>query len=199
MAVQEIDVRPLRGPDRNPTTFRAYDALGVGESFVLVDDHDPLRLRDEFDVEHPGSHHWDYVERGPETWRVRIGKAATTPLPHVVGDWSEPSRPEATEVLWKLRSRERDLDSNVIWLPPGAGIEAHAGPELDSLVVVLQGGGSLTTELDTVDLRPGGLVWLPRRSRRAFRAGDDGLRYLTVHQRREALVLRAASPRVRTP
>ena len=32
-------------------------------------------------------------------------------------------------------------------------------------------------------------LWLPRRSRPQFMAGPDGLRYLTVHQRREALVL----------
>jgi hypothetical protein len=32
-------------------------------------------------------------------------------------------------------------------------------------------------------------LWLPRRSRRQFTAGPDGLRYLTVHQRRQALVL----------
>ena len=33
------------------------------------------------------------------------------------------------------------------------------------------------------------LVWLPRRSLREFTAGPDGLTYLTVHQRRQALTL----------
>ena len=52
--------------------------------------------------------------------------------------------------------------------------------------------GQLTTELgNRVDLEPGALVWLPRRSRRQFRAGPAELRYRTVHQRREALVLHA--------
>ena len=32
-------------------------------------------------------------------------------------------------------------------------------------------------------------VWLPRRARRRFSAGRSGLRYLTVHRRREAPVL----------
>jgi hypothetical protein len=50
----------------------------------------------------------------------------------------------------------------------------------------------LTTELgNRVDLEPGALVWLPRRSRRQFSAGPAELRYRTVHQRREALVLHA--------
>jgi hypothetical protein len=52
--------------------------------------------------------------------------------------------------------------------------------------------GQLTTELgNRVDLEPGALVWLPRRSRRQLSAGPAELRYRTVHQRREALVLHA--------
>lgn len=52
--------------------------------------------------------------------------------------------------------------------------------------------GQLTTELgNRVDLEPGALVWLPRRSRRQFSAGSAELRYRTVHQRPEALVLHA--------
>lgn len=52
--------------------------------------------------------------------------------------------------------------------------------------------GQLATELgNRVDLEPGALVWLPRRSRRQFSAGPAELRYRTVHQRREALVLHA--------
>jgi hypothetical protein len=76
--------------------------------------------------------------------------------------------------VWKPEARERDLDSNVIALPAGGGIDSHTGPE---------------TETGTIDLSPGAILWLPRRSRRQFAAGADGLRYLTVHQRRQALLL----------
>lgn len=90
--------------------------------------------------------------------------------------------------------RERDLDSNIIALPPGAAIGAHTGPDVDVLIYVLAGSGQLGTELDAqpVALRGGSLIWLPRRSRRQFTAGPDGLRYLTVHQRRQALTLTTA-------
>ena len=57
------------------------------------------------------------------------------------------------------------------------------------LIHVLSGNGRLTTEMGTIDLSPGDLVWLPRRSRRQFAAGPEGLRYLTVHHRRQELVL----------
>ena len=113
-----------------------------------------------------------------------------------MGDTTAPvAEADAAGVEWKLRMRERDLDSNVIRLRPGTGIDAHHGPDLDVLLVVLDGTGLLTTERGEVALSAGALVWLPRRSRRRFEAGPDGLRYLTVHQKHRSLVLDAAPPR----
>jgi quercetin dioxygenase-like cupin family protein len=60
------------------------------------------------------------------------------------------------------------------------------------LIHVLAGSGQLGTEHGVVDLVPGALLWLPKRSRRQFTAGTDGLRYLTVHQKREILPLTPA-------
>lgn len=85
--------------------------------------------------------------------------------------------------------RTRDLDSNLIQLPPFGTVEAHSGPDLDVLVHVVHGTGLLTSELDVLELHAGSLLWLPPRSQRAFNAGADGLQYLTVHQRRQGLSL----------
>ncbi|GAB3982696.1 DUF2249 domain-containing protein [Plantactinospora veratri] len=194
MPDQELDVRGLRKPDKHPAIFRTYDALAVGESFVLINNHDPRHLHDEFDTDHPGGYGWEYLDKGPQLWRIRISKLASTPLPRILCDTATVAAsedPDAAGAIWKLPMSERDLDSNIVALPAGGTIDAHAGPDLDVLVVVLAGSGQLGTELDTLDLRPGALVWLPRRSRRRFVAGPDGLRYLTVHQRRRALVLGA--------
>jgi quercetin dioxygenase-like cupin family protein len=57
------------------------------------------------------------------------------------------------------------------------------------LIHVLAGSGRLDTERGAIDLVPGALLWLPKRPRRQFSAGPDGLRYLTVHQKREILPL----------
>jgi uncharacterized protein (DUF2249 family)/quercetin dioxygenase-like cupin family protein len=190
MADNELDVRALRKPDKHPTIFATYAALAVGESFVLVNNHDPKHLRDEFDADLPGSYGWEYVERGPQVWRIRISKLTSTPLPRILANTTElTADADASGAVWKLQARERDLDSNVIALPAGGTIDSHAGPDLDVLIHVLSGGGRLTTETGTIDLSAGALLWLPRRSRRQFAAGPDGLRYLTVHQRRQALVL----------
>ncbi len=194
MADKELDVRQLRRRDKHPTIFATYGALPAGGSFVLVNNHDPKHLRAEFDADHTGSYGWEYVEKGPEVWRVRISKLTTTPLPRILANTADFARhtdtvPDVTGAVWKLGVAERDLDSNVIALPPDGGIDTHTGPDLDVLIHVLSGSGRLTTEEGIINLSPGAPLWLPRRSRRQFTAGPDGLRYLTVHQRRQALVL----------
>src|SRR5699024_4804280 len=126
-------------------------------------------------------------------YRIRLSKHASTPLPRVLVDTTEIGAGAGERGLggavFSLRMRERDLDSNVIALEPGGAIAEHWGPEVDVLIHVLAGSGQLDTETGSVDLVPGVLLWLPKRSRRAFRAGEEGLQYLTVHRRREALVL----------
>ena len=85
MLEQELDVRELSKPDKHPAIFRTYDDLAAGESFVLVNNHDPRHLREEFNTEHPGSYGWEYLAKGPEPRRnpdrkARISPAAPHPL-----------------------------------------------------------------------------------------------------------------------
>lgn len=190
MGEAELDVRTLRKPDKHPAIFAAYRGLELGESFVLVNNHDPVHLHDEFDAEYPGGFGWDYLEIGPEVWRVEISKLTAAGLPRLLCDTSlRAGDADAAGAVWKLQLRERDLDSNIIHLPPDASIDEHQGPDLDVLIHVLGGSGCLGTEIGALQLTAGALVWLPRRSRREFAAGPDGLTYLTVHQRRQALTL----------
>lgn len=190
---QELDVRQLRKPDKHPAIFAAYADLPVGASFVLVNDHDPKHLREEFESDHGGSYGWEYLSRDIRNWRIRITKLASTPLPRILASTSglaaETGEPLVSGAVWKLEVRDRDLDSNIIAIPPDGVIDAHAGPDLDVLIHVLGGSGTLTGERGTLDLEPGVLAWLPRRSMRQLSAGPRGLRYLTVHRRRQALVL----------
>lgn len=191
--VAELDVRGIRKPDKHPTIFATYAALPAGGAFVLVNDHDPQHLHEEFEADHTGSYSWEYLNTEMRDWRIKITKLASTPLPRVLVDTAtvtaDSTAPDVTGAVWKLEARDRDLDSNIIALPPGGTIDAHTGPDLDVLIHVLAGSGQLTTELGTIDLAPGVLLWMPRRSRRQFTAGTRGLRYFTVHQRRQSLVL----------
>ncbi|MFW5968448.1 MAG: DUF2249 domain-containing protein [Persicimonas sp.] len=47
-----------------------------GESFVIKNDHDPRPLRYQFQAERPVQFGWEYLEEGPEVWRVRLTKTA---------------------------------------------------------------------------------------------------------------------------
>ncbi len=69
-----LDVRRLAPPQRHPLIFATFQALGPGEGFELVNDHDPKPLYYQFAAELPGQFTWEYLEQGPEAWRVRIGK-----------------------------------------------------------------------------------------------------------------------------
>jgi uncharacterized protein (DUF2249 family) len=195
--VQILDVRGMRKPDKHPAIFATYAALPAGRAMVLVNDHDPRHLREEFEQDFAGAFTWDYVSREPRDWQIRITKTSSTALPRVVADSTRIAAAgddsQAAGAVWTLPARERDLDANIIALPPGDTIERHIGPDLDVLLHVLAGSGELTTEVHTIPLESGMIVWLPRRSQRRFVAGPAGLRYLTVHRRRQALVLGTSS------
>lgn len=72
----DLDVRDLPPARRHEAIFAAYHALPPGAGFVLVNDHDPKPLRYQFEAEHLGEFTWDYLESGPQAWRVRIGRTA---------------------------------------------------------------------------------------------------------------------------
>lgn len=71
---ENLDVRSLVPMERHRLIFETYAALKPGEAFALVNDHDPKPLYYQFEAEHSGQFTWQYLEEGPETWRVQIGR-----------------------------------------------------------------------------------------------------------------------------
>jgi uncharacterized protein (DUF2249 family) len=74
MTNKVIDVRNIPPRDRHPLIFQTFEALEPNESFTLVNDHEPRPLYYQFKFEHEGQFTWNYLEEGPEVWRVEIGK-----------------------------------------------------------------------------------------------------------------------------
>lgn len=70
----ELDVRVEPPARRHGLIFGKYFKLAPGEGFVIVNDHDPKPLRYQFEAQYKGLFTWDYLEEGPEVWRVRVGK-----------------------------------------------------------------------------------------------------------------------------
>nr|WP_225845883.1 hypothetical protein [Streptomyces sp. HPF1205] len=98
--------------------------------------------------------------------------------------------PAPAGALWKLAEPGRQLDANLVHLPAGERVGAHAEPDLDVLLLVVAGGGAVETPEGTERLADGALFWLPRGSTRAIAAGPEGLSYLTVHRRRPGMQIR---------
>lgn len=73
-AASEIDVRRLVPAQRHEKIFELVDQLAPGGSFVLVNDHDPKPLYYQLEAEHPKQFSWTYLEKGPQVWRVEIGR-----------------------------------------------------------------------------------------------------------------------------
>lgn len=71
-----VDVRSLVPAERHRMIFQIVNRLAPGASFVLVNDHDPKPLYYQIEAEHPKQFSWTYLERGPQVWRVEIGKLA---------------------------------------------------------------------------------------------------------------------------
>ncbi|MBI2561735.1 MAG: DUF2249 domain-containing protein [candidate division NC10 bacterium] len=71
-----VDVRAVPPRDRHPMIFQTFDGLRPGQAFELVNDHDPKPLYYQFQAERAGRFAWDYLEQGPEVWRVKIGRTS---------------------------------------------------------------------------------------------------------------------------
>ncbi|MFO1466381.1 MAG: DUF2249 domain-containing protein [Steroidobacteraceae bacterium] len=69
-----IDVRTIVPHERHALIFSTFASLPAGGALQLVNDHDPRPLRQQFQSNYHGQFSWDYLEQGPATWRVRIGR-----------------------------------------------------------------------------------------------------------------------------
>ncbi|MGH2485970.1 MAG: DUF2249 domain-containing protein, partial [Ktedonobacterales bacterium] len=56
-----LDVRALPPAQRHPLIFQTFDALGDGEAFVLLNDHDPKPLYYQLTAERLSKVSWEYV------------------------------------------------------------------------------------------------------------------------------------------
>ncbi|HEU4901364.1 MAG TPA: iron-sulfur cluster repair di-iron protein, partial [Flavisolibacter sp.] len=60
---------------KHPTIFRYFDELKGGDAFQILNDHDPKPLYYQLIAERGNVFTWEYLEKGPQWWRVQIRKA----------------------------------------------------------------------------------------------------------------------------
>jgi quercetin dioxygenase-like cupin family protein len=92
---------------------------------------------------------------------------------------------EGDGVAWS--ASPEGVNVNLVVLGSHSGISLHRNDEVDVLIVVLAGGGTLLADAATHPLAAGDAVMVPRGTERALDAGPTGLRYLTIHRARGAL------------
>ena len=80
----ELDARVIPHAIRHATIFGALDSVGAGSGLVLVAPHDPLPLLAQLERRAPGSYSVEYLERGPEAWRLRLVREVFADQPAVV-------------------------------------------------------------------------------------------------------------------
>lgn len=69
-----VDAREYEPKDKHRVIFETFDSLLSGEKMELINDHDPRPLHYQFIMEMPETFEWQYLEEGPEVWKVAIGK-----------------------------------------------------------------------------------------------------------------------------
>lgn len=69
-----LNVTLLEPRQKHPTIFARFDVLIEGESLTIHNDHDPKPLYYQLLGERGNVFTWEYLEQGPEWWKVVISK-----------------------------------------------------------------------------------------------------------------------------
>lgn len=69
-----VDARMYQPRDKHPVILNTFHDLNPGEKMELINDHDPRPLHYQFIMELKDQFEWEYLEEGPEVWRVSIEK-----------------------------------------------------------------------------------------------------------------------------
>ena len=72
--IDEFDVRPHSPAKRHDMIFDAFGRLQAGEAFIFTNDHDPKPLYYQIEAESDVVFVWEYLEQGPERWKVKVAK-----------------------------------------------------------------------------------------------------------------------------
>jgi len=69
-----VDARIYEPKDKHPKIFEAFNKLNKGEKMELLNDHDPKPLYYQMLAENQGQFEWEYLQEGPDLWKVSITK-----------------------------------------------------------------------------------------------------------------------------
>lgn len=85
-AINIIDVTVIEPRLKHPTIFQNFDALLEGQAFIIHNDHDPKPLYYQLLGERGNIFNWEYLEEGPEYWKVKIAKSIAGEKDSTIGE-----------------------------------------------------------------------------------------------------------------
>jgi len=72
--VHNMDIRPYPPAERHEMFYKAFADIKPSEAFEFINDHDPKPLYYQMEAESKEPFKWEYLEQGPDSWKVRVIK-----------------------------------------------------------------------------------------------------------------------------
>src|SRR5688572_7448278 len=66
--------------------FKNFDALNIGESITIKNTNNPLILFYQLLHERGNTFSWKYLEKGPQTWRIKVTKLSPSKQSPTIGN-----------------------------------------------------------------------------------------------------------------
>ena len=87
-----------------------------------------------------------------------------------------------------------DLDATVVRWDADYGVAPHTNEEVDVIMTVLGGSGTVVVDGQSSFLEAGHILVIGKGTDRKIRAGTDGITYLNVHKRRKRMMPNMVRP-----
>jgi len=81
-----LDVTLIEPRFKHPKIFEKFDSLSSNEAFIIHNDHDPKPLYYQLLGERGQIFTWEYLENGPEWWKVKIAKKGDHEQQETIGE-----------------------------------------------------------------------------------------------------------------
>ncbi|MEO7088098.1 MAG: iron-sulfur cluster repair di-iron protein [Bacteroidia bacterium] len=84
--METLDVTKIEPRLKHPSIFNKFDALSGGQAFILHNDHDPVPLYYQMIAERGQTFEWEYLQKGPEVFEIKITKLDTGDKSKTIGE-----------------------------------------------------------------------------------------------------------------
>jgi regulator of cell morphogenesis and NO signaling len=81
-----LNVTLIEPKFKHPKIFEKFDFLNPGQGFIIDNDHDPKPLYYQLIGERGNIFHWEYLENGPDRWKVKITKLGAEEKSETIGE-----------------------------------------------------------------------------------------------------------------